>query len=381
MKLQRSKPYNILILTGSIGSGHLSVARAIADALYRMNVPEIRVEIVDFLTTLKNFATTATKKIYLGSLKISPKIYEMLFSQTSEKEWPLKLLNSISTPFLQRKFLKLMREIKPSILVSTFPVWQIVMKKAWERYAGKAPFVSVITDSMFVHNSWVMGNPDFFIVSNDDTKVSLQHYGISSRRIRVFGYPIDQCFFKESSAVEFQKKWNLSPKRKTLLLILSPAMRWSRVKKIAETTKQSTVKNIQLLIVAHGKNRWQKKLQKMHWPWPTRITGWSKNIHTLIHGSDIVLTKAGGATVMECIHSQKPIIIIEAIPGQEIGNALLVQKYNVGAVLNNDLSDFDKVLRYILSHESLIEKNLAAQQKPHAAEEIAKFLVGLVKKT
>ncbi|MBI2638826.1 hypothetical protein HYW83_04525 [Candidatus Peregrinibacteria bacterium] len=372
---------NILILTGSIGSGHLSVAHAITDALYRVNGKHIHVETVDLLTALANFVTFATKKIYLGSLKISPKIYELIFSQSDESEWPLKILNALSAPFMQKQFFGLLREKQPRVLVSTYPVWDILVKKAWKKYCASAgkklPFVSVITDCVSVHHSWTYGEPDYSLVANEDTAVTLKNLGVDQRRIKVFGYPISHDFEKHHSCLDFQQKLNLSPKRKTLLLILSTGVSWSRIKELAATIQKSQLKKLQLVIIACGSDRWEKKLKKIRWPWPTRITGWTNEMHAFIHGADIILTKAGGATVMECIASLKPMVIIDAIPGQEIGNAMLIQKYNLGAVLNRDLKNFDNVIEYILQHESLMQKNLAAQQKPNAAEEIAKFLLRL----
>lgn len=371
------RPCKILILTGSIGSGHLSVARSIAEALHRLHGAKADVEIVDFITALKNFVTTATKKIYLGSLKLSPKIYELIFSQSSEKEWTIKFLNTLSVPFLQKKFMQLLKEKNPQVLVSTFPLWQILIKKCWKLYRKekKAPFVSVLTDCLTIHPSWIMGDPDFFAVPNEDTKISLIHLGIPEKKIKVFGYPISHRFFKSLSPHEFEQKWNLSPKKKTLLLILSTGIHWSKMWKLIRTIQKSTLKNLQLLIVSAGEAAWEEKLKKILWPWETRVTGWTKEIHELIHNADIVLTKAGGSTVMECIQCQKPIVIIETLPGQEIGNAVLVQKYNLGVVLNRDTNNFDNAVRYILNHKTLIKKNLAAQQKPHAAENIAKFLL------
>lgn len=379
----KRQPCNILILTGSIGSGHISVARAISEALHRVNGDKNhpRVEIVDFLTTLKNFVTTATKRIYLGTLRISPKIYEFLFKNTGEDKILLEILNMLSVPFAQHKFLELMREKRPSVLVSTYPVFDILIKKCWKRYCRergrKLPFVSVITDSMAIHKSWTYGNPDFFIVPNEDSKISLTSFGIPEKRIKILGYPVSHRFFRCPSSLDFQKQWNLSPKRKTLLLILSTGLRWSKVKKIIRAIKESKHKKMQLIIICGTHERWKKKLEKISWPWPTHITGWTKEFHTLIHGSDVVLTKAGGATVMECVSSGKPMMIIGAIPGQEIGNAMLVQKYNLGAVLNNDLSDFDRALDYILTHEARIKKNLALQRKPKASENVARFLIAL----
>lgn len=375
----KHRPSNILILTGSIGSGHISVARAITDALYRIGGGKIHVETIDLFAALANFVTFATKKIYLDSLKISPKIYELLFSQSDESEWPLKILNALGAPFMQKQFLELLREKQPSVLVSTFPVWDILVKKVWKKYCGalRLPFVSVITDSMSVHHSWTYGEPDYFLVANEDTAVALKNLGVEAHLIKTFGYAISHDFEKHHLCLDFEQKWNLSPKRKTLLLILSAGIAWSRVKELIKTIHESRLKKLQLMIVACGSPQWENRLKKIKFPWPVRVTGWTNEMHTFIHGADLILTKAGGATVMECIASQKPMVIIDAIPGQEIGNAMLVQKYNLGVVLNRDLKNFDRAIDYLLHHESLVKKNLAAQQKPRAAENIAHFLLTL----
>lgn len=383
MRLQQFKPKakqcDILILTGSIGSGHISAAKAITEAIYRNYGREFKVETIDLISTLKTFLTKAAKTIYLSSLRISPKIYELAFAQSSESEWPLKFLNTISTPFMQKKFLELLKQRQPSILISTFPIWDILAKKVWQKYShGKLPFISVVTDSINVHNCWTAGNPDYFLVANEDTKTALQNLGIAEKRIRAFGYPVLQRFCKHGQCEQLHLKLNLSPKKNTLLLILGVGIKWTKVKKIIAIIQKSALKNMQLVIVACANKKWINKLEKFKWPWPTHITGWTNEMHTFIHGADIVLTKAGGATVMECIASKKPMIIIEAIPGQEIGNAMLVQKYNIGVILNHDFSNFDHAVRYILNNKILIEKNLAAQQKPHATEEIAQFLVSLL---
>lgn len=383
MKPARYEICDILILTGSIGAGHISAARAVAEAIAKVSRGAVRVEIVDLLTALANFVTFATKTVYLGSLKLSPKIYELLFSQSDSHEWPLKILNALSAPFMQKKFLAMLKKTQPRMLVSTYPVWDLLAKKAWKKYnsghapGGKLPFVSIITDSVGVHQSWTYGHPDYFLVANEDTAVALENLGIAKRRIRCFGYPISRRFEKPASRADFQQRWNLSPKRTTLLLIVSTGTAWSRIKELAAAIRRSRLKKMQLVIIACGSPGWEKHLKKMRWPWPTRITGWTNAMPAFIHGADIVLTKAGGATVMECIASKKPMIIFDAIPGHEIGNAVLVQKYNLGVVLNRSLENFDQVVEHLMNHEALIKKNLARQQKPGAAETIARFLLEL----
>lgn len=380
-KPPRSK---ILILTASIGNGHLSVSRAISEEIKRLSKGEFDVEIVDFIVELENFITSTAKTVYLNTLKVSPKIYEMFFAHSLDSNWPIKLLNVLSMPFLQRKFLKLMEKHHPSLLVSTYPVWDFLIKKTWEKYekkyGKKLPFVSVITDSVSIHSVYALGKPDYYISPNEDTKVSLEHFGIDKNKIKVLGYPVSKKFITPISKLDLQQRWNLSPKRKTLLLILSAGVAWSRAKQIVAALQATKLKNIQVVIVATAHHSWPKKLSKVKWKFPIQITGWTNELYSLILGSDIVLTKAGGSTVMECIASQKPMVIIEAIPGQEMGNAMMVQKYNLGVVLNRNLSDFDHSISYILNHENLIKKNLSALQKPTAGKDIATFLLSLIQK-
>lgn len=378
----KPQPCNILILTASIGSGHLSVARAIAEAVRHISrgsaKAKVRVAIVDLLKTLSSLPTIATKRLYLSSLKISPKIWAMIFSRSTESDWPVKLLNLLSAPFIQKKFLRLIKKKKPDLLVSTFPMWNIIIKKIWDKYGGgKLPFVSVVTDSISIHKAWTTGNPDYFIVPNEDTQVSLKYLGVPRRKIKVFGYPISERFFKPTDIPSFYKKWNLATAKKTLLMILSTGISWERVSQIRQAMQRSKLKNLQLLIIACADERWTKKLTALKWPWPTRVTGWTNEMYDFIHAADIVLTKAGGATVMECLNCQKPIVIVDAIPGQEIGNVMLVQKYNLGVVLNKNLNDFDRAIEYILKNESLIKKNLGTQKKINAAHDVAEFLIGL----
>lgn len=275
------------------------------------------------------------------------------------------------------KLLNLFNQTRPRVLVSTYPIWNILARKAWDIYKEKNlfPFISAITDSTTVHSSWISGNPDYFIVSNEDTKTALKNLGVKSKKIKTFGYPTSHLFHKHHDCDSFKNKCGLNAKRKTLLLILTTGTKSSKIKRIASVISKSKLKNLQLMIIACVDEKLKKYLEKIAWPWPTCIKGWTNEMHNFIHGADIILTKAGGATIMECIASRKPMIIIDIIPGQEIGNATLVSKYNLGMILDENISNFDEAVQYILNNEKLILKNLEAQQKPHAAEDTARFLL------
>src|SRR5208283_4551560 len=92
----------------------------------------------------------------------------------------------------------------------------------------------------------------------------------------------------------------------------------------------------------------------------------------------LVISKAGGATVQEAIAARCPMIVNQVIPGQEEGNAELITKFNLGAVVekNKEVAEavhfaFEK--RATLWHEW--RKNLKKISRPDAALRIGELIL------
>ena len=92
--------------------------------------------------------------------------------------------------------------------------------------------------------------------------------------------------------------------------------------------------------------------------------------------SDIIITKAGGSTVQECIAAQKPLVINQVIPGQEQGNALFVEKNLLGlvALTNNEVVD---AVTKINNDYKQYKTSLKKVNNPNAADQIARYLLNL----
>ena len=61
------------------------------------------------------------------------------------------------------------------------------------------------------------------------------------------------------------------------------------------------------------------------------IVGWTDQIPRLLSESHLLIGKAGGATVQEAIAAKCPMIISQVVPGQEEGNARLIDETRSGA--------------------------------------------------
>ena len=86
----------------------------------------------------------------------------------------------------------------------------------------------------------------------------------------------------------------------------------------------------------------------------------------------------GGSTVQECIAAKKPMILNQIVPGQEQGNALFVEKNQLGLVaLSND--EIMLALASILKEYKRFQTNLEKVSRSDAAKNIADYLLSLVK--
>jgi histidinol phosphatase-like PHP family hydrolase len=93
----------------------------------------------------------------------------------------------------------------------------------------------------------------------------------------------------------------------------------------------------------------------------------------------IVITKAGGATVQEAIAGRCPMILNQVIPGQEDGNARLVEQLDVGEVAEKNREVAHAVTQAFAKDGKIWrqwKKNLTRLSQPDASLRIAELVLG-----
>ena len=108
------------------------------------------------------------------------------------------------------------------------------------------------------------------------------------------------------------------------------------------------------------------------------VYGWTNQMPRLLMSHHLVIAKAGGAMVQEAIAARCPMIVNQVIPGQEEGNARLIKKLGVGAVVerNKELRD---LVEEVFAHKSCQwqewRDNLERVSQPDAAVRIAELVL------
>lgn len=366
----------IMILSAELGQGHMSVSKAVKDAFEHEYGHDFAVDIYDFQEIISSLLNSFTKNTYESWVKFTPVLYKLLYEGTNTRIPLIKLLNQVNYPFVLNRLSKFFQEKNPDIIISTYPVWSYLACEIRKKAVKDAKFVSIITDSITVHNSWVLADNDYYLVANDDTAASLRKLGVIKEKIKVLGYPVRLEFMEKIDRDKFLLEQNLDPKKFTILFLPTS----QQLRKNAKIIKSlSADEKYNIIIITGRDSKLKPKLEKYTDSPNIKIFGWTDKMSRFIKASDLVITKAGGSTVMECVAAGKPMIITSIIPGQETGNAELIKRHGLGLIAEPSRTDICENVEFIKKNYSAYAQNNARLGKPEAALNVASFLAGLIR--
>lgn len=364
----------ILILSSSFGQGHLATAKALKNVA--INHPEllIDVKIIDFSEEIGKLFNKTSKKLYEINTKHLPALYKWMYVSTDITHTPIRLANLLSYPLRQSHLRNLLSSYNPDLIISNYPVWQYLALQISKKSFPNIEFSTLITDSISVHSSWTIPDSDFYLVANEPTASSLHQLGVDNNKIFSLGYPVHESFMdNDENITSILSKMHISMDREIILFSAS-ALRAPYVLRVIQAI--DTHYPEMALVVVTGRDEELHRQIKEYNLWKTsnrHLIGWTNNMPQLIKASDIVITKAGGSTVMECIAAKKPLIINKVIPGQEEGNAELVERYKIGHIARKS-SEIITAISEIQKYYQAYVARLTEISHPEAAYTILHFL-------
>lgn len=365
----------VLILTTSYGQGHMAAADAIREGILSVDDKGIDVEIIDFTDIISGLLNKATKRMYKDTAKYVPYLYKLFFELTDTKG-ASKAINELNYIFSREKILNFFMEKSPDLIICNSPHWQYIASLARQEEFKDTPMVSVVTDIVTLHASWIIGDPDYFLVANKETSRSLHHMGVPNNKIKALGYPVKNAFYKRGGKQQILDQLGITKNQKTILFLAS-GLKPSFVQDTLDQIDSIPVETGTVVITGKDDKLFGKIKSQKHRD--TMLINWTNNLADFVIASDIVITKAGGSSVMECIVAQKPVIISKIIPGQEEGNAGYISDNKLGIVALDPLSVADAIIK-ILDQYKLYSKNLVEYTKDGSLRDISMFLINLVQK-
>lgn len=356
------KMRKILIITGNYGEGHKQAANALYKVikLRQLNYEPI---IIDFMEVTHPLLNPISHYIFINGIKIFPSIYGFFYRKTRAANSMSEILNKINNLGVGR-LLKAIKEVEPSVIVSTFPLAAGAVSRLKEHGYIDVPTVTVITDHTY-HSSWIQGNTDRYIISSEYVKKDLQGLGVPSEKIAVTGIPIRPEFCHNLSVESLRNKHGIDSSI-PVVLVMGGGVGIIGDGSTTIRALEELPEKIQLIVVCGYNDKLQKQLSKelSQSKHQVMLLGHVDYIHELMAISDMLITKPGGLTTSEAMASELPMLLVKPLPGQEQDNAKLLMELGVAFEAKNT-KEMIEILSFALFNPEILHKMRNNAKKIH----------------
>jgi len=357
----------ILYLFSDTGGGHRSGAKALMNAVNELKPGRFEQEMVDVFAECSGFLNIFAR-LYAPVIKFSPKMWGMLYYFLDDEK-KLEQLEKISRPFILKDLTKLIKKVRPDVIVSVHPLVNHLTVQAIKDSGLKVPFIVVVMDPVTLHRAWINPKVDLCLVATKEAKKLAIKYGMPEKKIKVEGMPIDPRFAKGP-----QKK--KTPHKFTVLL-MGGGEGAGGMYEIIQAIDQAKLK-VQLIVICGRNQKLEEKLkaEALNFSFPLKVYGFTDQVPQIMSQSDLIITKAGPGSIAEALAMNLPIIITSWLPGQEEGNVRFVEAEKVGQVTKDPQAVVEMIQDLQDPNEyKKIQKNIERARKPHAAFDIAADII------
>jgi processive 1,2-diacylglycerol beta-glucosyltransferase len=340
----------ILILTSAFGEGHNAAARNLAIALRALD-PDRPVEVRDLFAEAYGGLYKVAQKGYFLFINHFPKLWGAFYQYLDrDKDVPKRVAVYKRGARLLARTVETMR---PAVIASTYPGYNHLLDHLHGRVNRPYRTVTVVTDSITINALWHRGHSDLYLVPNEVSAQVMEEAGVDRSIIRVTGFPVPPLFAELRGRRE-----SPGPGRPPKVLYLANPGQKNATRILRHLGE---IEGIELSAACGRDEDLRKELQKTAdtLEKPIRIEGWMNDLPERLASSHLIVAKAGGATVQECLAAATPLVMSQVIPGQEEGNAELLTKADCGCTATSPQT-IAAAVRHAFAHGANVWKTWEA---------------------
>jgi len=318
----------ILFLFSDTGGGHRAAAEAIRDALLIRHPEEASIEMVDVFRDYTPFPFKYMPEMYPWIINRSKSSWALSYHLTNSNRSARLITNGVYVS-IEKGLLRMFREHPSDVVVCVHSVLTQPSLQALMHFENRPPFVSVVTDLVSTHHFWYDRGVERCLVP---TKPALERglrSGLKPEQLRITGLPVHPQFaqqLKDKAVARQELGWDANL---PTILMVGGGEGMGPLYKTARAINDQRLK-CQLVVIAGRNQALKEKLEESDWNQPTHIYPFVTNMPVMMAAADILVSKAGPATISEACIAGLPVILYDAIPGQETGNVDFVVQNGAG---------------------------------------------------
>ncbi|MBI5927967.1 MAG: galactosyldiacylglycerol synthase [Chloroflexi bacterium] len=321
-------PRRILLLMSDTGGGHRAAATAIQAALENRYPGAYTFDMVD---AFRYYTPTPFKHM--------PRLYP-LWVNHARSSWGTgyrisdgphrsKLVMGSFYVSWRRGFRRLFDEHPADLVVCVHSLFNHNAMRVLQDWPTRPRFVTVVTDLVSTHAFWYNNKVDLCLVPTQTAYERGLRYKMQPEKMKITGLPVHPDFvagLTDKQQAREELGWDV---KKLTVLLVSGGDAMGPLFKTARAINDQKL-DIQLVIIAGRNAPLKAKLEGCDWNQTTHIYPFTEKMAQMMSGADILVTKAGPATISEAFVAGIPMILSGHVPGQEDGNVRYVIESGAG---------------------------------------------------
>ena len=315
----------LLLSSEHTGHGHKSIAQSLTSYLNELDgTVDVRTaNAFDFFPLVG----TAIEKFYIPLITHAPCLWGLFFALSHR--FP-RVLNWSSKWSMESRFIALVRDYRPDLIVSVHPGFVGCALDLLEKHGLKIPFVSLIADLVTFSSLWVDKRCRCTISPTSEATQILTAMGLPAASIAELGFPIRRRF--ETPPEVFDRR--LARRRTGVplgILVFANAFPKARTCKLVATLL--SIEDARVTVITGRDDRLKDSLARAFADQVGRrvmLPGYVTDMERHMGENDLLITRAGPNTLLEAVSCGLPPIITGHVPGQEAGNPGWIESHGLG---------------------------------------------------
>lgn len=315
--MSASSRRRFLFLYSETGAGHRSGALAVREALQQRHGAEVEITLCDGLQTLGRWPFDRFPRWWPAMTRLGGAPWGAFYGLTNHPLVP-QVLARLLLPLTAGPVARLLAAHPAEGVVSFHPLFTHTFGMILQRRYPATPLVNVVLDLVSIHAAWCAPVCARIFVPTAEAAARALAWGMAPERVICAGLPVHSRFVTAARLDPAVARARLGlPEQPPMVLVTGggdapgPLLRLVRAVRKAAPQAQ--------LIVITGRNAALRQALVAREP-GVRVEGFVGNMELWLRAADVLLTKAGPNTLAEALIMGLPMVLYQAIPGEETGN-------------------------------------------------------------
>jgi processive 1,2-diacylglycerol beta-glucosyltransferase len=368
-------PRRVLVLSASVGAGHLRAAQAVELALRQLD-PTAVVRNLDVLEMTNAVFRRVYGKAYLDLVNKAPHFlgyfYDLLDRPRSRRRRSDRLRLLVEKLNL-RRFLRFLQEKPWDVIVNTHFLPAEIIASLRQKDKLQTPQLTATTD-FETHRLWVNQPCERYFTATEEGAAYLHHWGVPATDTQVTGIPIHPVFSQPKDRDACLHRQGLVGDR-PIILQLAGGFGVGPIERLFQAVLAIEMP-LEVVAVSGRNEKLKKQLEQVKTPrrHHVKVLGFTEQIDELMAVADVVVSKPGGLTTSEVLARGAVMAIVNPIPGQESRNSDFLLENGAAIKINNTATLAQKLTQLLRDPPRLaqLKDNARRLGKPQAAFDVAR---------